>query len=379
MATILGNRDTASLVLHDGWDAIELENYTLQDGTTFSQVASLLNSGLSAINSELYSDPLWSGLVSYQEELEVDYRVGATSAMSDFTEYGRPDPQRGDVQGHMLPLLAKDRSLEWTWDYLRKARMAQIQADIAQGLDDIRKAWRISILTRLLLRTDDSGSYKGLGATGYSPGFATAAASTSVDFTPLDSGGVTFDSDHEHYVGITGGAWTVAVFTDIKAELREHGIEPPYTVLASTTDEATIRGLTGFTEVDNVLLKYGDDTTRAQLPITATGSSSAGGYFIGTIEDCAVRVVYGMPQYYGFAWKSLGMNNPANPLRIRVQKGAPLAPFFTAFPDPRSGGANYPLQNLMFFGEWGVGVGGNRVNGTARYNNSATWADGTPT
>ena len=374
---ILGNRDTASLVLHDGWDAGELEKYRLQDGTTYAAVVSMLNAGLAAVNAELYSDPLYSSLVSYQEELEVDYRVGSTSAMGDFTEYGRPDPQRGQVQGHMLPLLAKDRSLEWTWDYLRKARMTQIQSDIAGGLNDIRTAWRKSILNRLLKRGDDSGTSKGLGSTGYSPGFATAAASTSVDFTPEEFAGNVFTSNHEHYVAIAGGAWTAAVFADIKAEMREHGHEPPYMVLASTSDESTIRGLTGFTEVDNLLLNYGDDTTRANLPVAAIGSASAGGYFIGTIDDCAVRVVYGLPQYYGFAWKPYGANNPRNPLRIRVQKGAPKQPFFQAFPDPRSGGANIPLQNLMFFGEWGVGVGSDRTNGTARYVNNATWADGT--
>jgi len=297
--------------------------------------------------------------------------------MQDFTEYGRPDPQRGETQGHMLPLKAKDRSLEWTWDYLRKAHMGQIQADIAGGLNDIRTAWRTSILSRLLQRGDDSGTVNGLGATGYSPGFATTEASTAVDFVPPEFAGLEFANTHEHYVAIAGGAWTAAVFADIKAELREHGHEPPYMVIASTSDEATIRALAGFTEVDNLLLNYGDDTTRANLPVAAIGSSSAGGYFIGTIDDCAVRVVYGMPQYYGFAWKPKGSNNPMNPLRIRVQKGAPKGPFFQAFPDPRAGGANYPLQNLMFFGEWGVGVGVDRTNGTARYNNNSTWADGT--
>ena len=375
MAT-LGPRDTSSLVSHDGWDSAEIEKYTLQDGTTFAAVASMLNSGLAAVNAELYNDPLWSGMVSYQEGLEVEYKVGSANAMNVFTEYGRPDPARGEMQGHMLPLMAYDRSLEWTWDYLRKARIPQIQTDIADALDNARTQWRKNLLNRALQRTDGSGARKGLGASGYSPGFATAAASTSVDFTPPAFAGNTFTSDHEHYVGIAGGAWTAAVFADIKAEMREHGHEPPYVVIASTTDESTIRGLTGFTEVDNLLINYGDDTNRAALPVAAIGSSSAGGYFIGTIEDCAVRVVYGMPQYYGFAWKSYGMNNPRNPFRVRVQKGAPLAPFFRAFPDPRSGGANIPLQNLMLFGEWGVGVGADRTNGTARYNNNTTWANG---
>ena len=377
MASVWGNRDTASLVgLHDGWDATKLAEYNLQDGTTFSTIVSMLSSGLAALNSELYGDPLWSSMVSYQDNLEIEYPIGAANTMNVFTEYGRPDPQRAELQGHMLPLLSYDRSLEWTWDYMRKARMPQIMADINNGLQNVRTQWRKNLLNRALQRTDDSGAAKGLGTSGYSPGFATAAGTTSVDFTPPEFAGKTFDSNHEHYVGIAGGAWTAAVFADIKAELREHGHEPPYNVIVASDDESTIRGLTGFTEVDNLLMRYGDDTDRTVLPVASIGSTSAGGYFIGTIDDCAVRVVYGMPQYYGFGWKSYGANSPKNPLRIRVQKGDPMAPFIRVFPDPRSGSANYPLQNLMFFMEFGVGIGSDRTVATARYTNNVTWANG---
>jgi hypothetical protein len=374
-----GPRDSKTVLVQTGWDATELEKYKLIDGTTYASVVALLNAGLSAVNSELYSDPLWANLVSYQEEPELEYRVGVSTSMGDYTEYGRPDPQRAEIAGHMLPLRAKDRGLEWTWYYLeKKARMSHIQADIAAALSDVRTEWRKAILTRLLKRGDDSGAINNLGSAGYSPGFATAAASTSVDFTPVEFAGTTFTSNHEHYVGISGGAWTAAAFADMKAELREHGHEPPYECIISSSDETAVRALSGFTEVDNLLMKYGDDTDRTTLPVTAVQSGSAGGYFIGTIDDIAVRVVYGMPQYYAFAWKSYGANNPRNPVRIRVQKNMPLAPFFQAFPDPRSGSANYPLQNIMFFSEWGVGVGSDRTNGTPRYNNNTTWADGTP-
>ena len=375
---LLGNRDTATVVILDGWDADALEEYRLQDGSTFNAVVALLNAGLSAVNSELYSDSLWSSLVSYQEDPQLSYRVGVSTTMNDYTEYGRPDPQRAERQGHMLPLRSKDRGLEWTWYYLTKeAQMSDIQADISAAMGDIRTAWRKSILTRLLKRGDESGVTLKLGSSGESPGFATTAAQTGVDFTPVDFGGKTFSDTHEHYVGINGGAWTVAQFQDAKQELREHGHEPPYMCIISSVDEAEVRALTGFTEVDNLLMNYGDDTDRTTLPIGALGSNSGGGYFIGTIEDIAVRVVYGMPTDYGFVWKPYGANNARNPLRIRVQKGMPKQPFFQAFPDPRSGGGNYPLQNLMFFSEWGVGTGADRTNGTPRYNNNTTWADGT--
>lgn len=371
-----GFRDTQDLVMLTGWDATALKNFELQDGTTFAQLVAEMNAALSGLSNEIYNDALWSQLVSYTDQPDVEYRVGSSNGFGTFTEYGRPDPQRADTEGHMLPLLSYDRALGWTWDYLRKARMEQVRADIADAIKDARDKWRVSILTRLLKRGDDSGAAKGLGSSGYSPGFATAAASTSVDYTPPAYGGTSFDSDHEHYVGIGGGVFTAAVFTDAKNELREHGHEPPYEFIIGTSDESTVRGLTGFVPVDESLVRYGAMQDRATLPVNA---DSNGSYYIGAINDFGVRVVRGVPQYYGFAWKPYGANSQRNPLRIRVQKGDPLRPLVRAFPDPRSGaGAVYPLQYMMLFTEFGVGVM-DRTNGTARYVNNATWADGTPT
>jgi hypothetical protein len=265
--------------------------------------------------------------------------------------------------------------LGWTWDYLRHARLPQIEADIADAIKDARDRYRLSILTRLLKRSDDSGAANGLGSSGYSPGFATAAASTNVDFTPPAYGGTSFTSDHEHYVGISGGAFTNAVFSDAKAELREHGHEPPYEFIIGTSDEATVRGLSDFTETPPELVALGSQTAVAQLSSMADMNGS---YYIGAIHDFAVRVVRGVPQYYGFGWKPYGPNSQRNPLRVRLQKGI-SRPSVTAMPDPRSGaGAVYPLQNMMLFLEFGVGIA-DRTNGTARYVNNVTWADGTPT
>ena len=106
--------------------------------------------------------------------------------------------------------------------------MSQIDADIQDAVKDVRDKWRVELLTRLLKRGDDSGSADGLGSSGYSPGFATTAGSTSVDFTPPAYGGNVFTSTHEHYVPLAGGAFTAAVFQDAKAELLEHGHLPPY-------------------------------------------------------------------------------------------------------------------------------------------------------
>lgn len=370
----LGVRDTTSLVMLAGWDATELKNFSLQDGTTFDTVVAEMNAALGALNGDLNADPLWSSIVSYTDMPELEYRTGVSNGFERHTEYGRPDPRRADTTGHMLPLKAHDRGLGWTWDYLRKARMSQIRADISDTVKDAYDLVRVEILARLLKRGDDSGEADGLGITGYSPGFATAAASTAVDFTPPAFGGTSFTSDHEHYVGIAGGAFTNAVFSDAKTELAEHGHDAPYEFLISKSDESTVRALSDFIPVGNLLVNYGDDTSLATLN---RDLSRNGSYYIGTIHDFAVRVLPGMPQYYGFGWKSYGPNSQRNPLRIRLGQGI-VRPQFVAMPDPRAGTGAYPLQYMMLFTEFGVGVS-DRTNGTARYVNNATWADGTPT
>lgn len=371
----LGPRDTSSLVTLTGWDAAALRGITLQDGTTFEAIVAQMRTALGSLNGELGSDPLWSGLVSFTDQAESEYRVGGSNGFESFTEYGRPDAQRASTDGHMLPLQPFDRGLGWTWNYLRQARMSQVQADIADAIKDARDLWRVRLLTRLLKRGDDSGVAIGLGAAGLSPGFATTAASTGVDFVPPTYGGTAFASTHEHYVPIAGGVYTNAVFEDAANELREHGHQAPYTFLASGADEAVIAALTNFTPVAQVNIRYGNTVDLATIP---AGELSPGTYPIGVISGFTVYIVAGMPQYYGFGYKSYGSNSQRNPLRVRLNRGV-TRPTVTAFPDPRSGaGAAYPLQYMMLFTEFGVGVG-DRTNGTARYVNNAAWSDGTPT
>ncbi len=375
--TTYGPRTTANNIIHTGWDAAELEKLRLQDGTTFAQVVSQLETTIRAVMFDIANG--WaSELVSFTGEPTTRYRTGVSNAMTRFVEGARGDPQRSEQTGHMLPLIPWNTYLEWTWRYLdNEARMEDIVDDIVDAGKRIKDRWRLSLLTRLLKRGDDSGEKDGLGDTGLSPGFATAAASTGVDFTPISVGGQTFDSDHEHYVGIAGGVYTNAVFTDARDELREHGHEPGangYTFYIGKSDESTVKGLSDFIPVAQSNVAYGANISLS----TANGGGDDNGiYAIGSIDDFTVKVVPGIPQYYGFGYKSYGSLSQLNPLRVRVPAGL-SAPLIRVMPDPRSGGGNYPLQNAMLFTEFGVGVK-DRTNGTARYVNNATWADGTAT
>ncbi len=369
----LGYRDLSTLVSLTGWDDTELQKHTLQDGTTYSSIVSQIGASLAGLNAEFANDSLWSGMMSYQDNLELEYRVGASNGMEVFTEYGRADPQRAATEGHMLPLIPHDRVIGWTWSYLQEARLPQVNADIADAIKDVRDKWRVNVLTRLLQRGDDTGAGKKLGS-GFSTGFATTAASTSVDYRPPDYKGTVFANTHEHYIGITGGVFTNAVFTDARDELREHGHVGPYTCLIGTADRAAVIALTNFTKAAEIGVRVGI-TQDIALPNVTLNSENA--EFLGMIDNIEVYEVRGMPQYYGIIYKSYGPRSQRNPLRIRLPKGV-LAPRVIAMPDPRESNGSDPLQNLMLYFKFGVGVA-DRTNGTARYVNSATWADGTPT
>ena len=368
--TLLGNRDTRDNVILTGIDAALLEKYRLADGTTYDQVVAMANAMLSGFNGTLANDDFWSLLLSFTDNPEARYAVGNSASMVAHTEYGRPDPTRAELAGHMLPLRKWDHMLGWTSDYLEEARLTDLEADLNLAIEATQNRWRMSLLQRLIKRGDESGAANGLSATGLSPGFATTAASTGVDFTPPSYGDTTFRSTHEHYVPIAGGVFTTAVFTDAAAELREHGHEPPYEFLIGPSDEATVVALAEFLSVNEALINAG--VLSAQ--VNFSGATINGKRPIGAIEGFRVWVVPGMPQYYGFGFKSYGANNMRNPLRVRLPIGQ-SAPRLVLIRDSNNPGIA-PVQNLMTQIAFGVGVG-DRTNGTPRYVNNAAWSDGT--
>jgi hypothetical protein len=310
-------------------------------------------------------------LISFHRPDGDRYAIGNSASMVAHTEYSRPDPTRAELAGHMLPLRKWDHMLGWTADYLEEARMTDLEADIAMAIEAAQNRYRISLLQRLLKRGDDSGTTNGLSTTGLSPGFATAAANTGVDFIPPSYAGTTFTDAHEHYVADAGGAFTLAIFQDAAAELREHGHEPPYEFLISPADETVVTAISpGFLSVNEALVNAG--ILAAQ--VNFSGATVNGKRPIGAISDFRVWVVPGMPDNYGFGFKSYGPNNPRNPLRVRVPEGS-RAPQLRAIRDSNNPGIA-PVQNLMTQIAFGVGVG-DRTNGTPRYVGGAAWTDGT--
>ena len=370
MATYLGPRDLKSRVLPDGWDATELEKLRTESDISLDAIATELSGALAALNAELLGDPFYSMLYNLTTEPTVEYRVGSTNAVVRFPEYAPIDEKRGATQGHMLPFEDWGYALGWTWKYLRRARRIQIESDVAGAVQAWRDKWHKSLLTRFFKSADDSGEHKGLGPAGYSPGFAHTAGSTSVDFIPPDYNGQAFASTHEHYdaTNSTAAADWEAAIEALAADIAEHGHMPPYTLVCAAEDQGTIEGLTNFRPRALPEIQYGSSQDLARVSDLYFGA-------VGT-PDGSVLCTWShrVPQYTMGIWKPYGVRNPRNPLMVRYSNDTPLV----AVPLPDKAYRSFPLEQLLIYGEFGVGVQ-ERTNGACHQMNTASYSDPTIT
>ena len=180
-----------------------------------------ISGGIVAQNTALLADPLLASLISETEEPTLEYRVGVSNGFEDHTEYGRPDAKRSATTGTMIPLLEKDRALKWTWDFLKKARRAQIDGDIASAMADLSDMYQQLALTRLFKSTADT-----VGSSGKAVPVADAGTADS-SYIPVNhpERASAFASSHTHLLNtmtVTQANLEVAV-----AHLWEHGHDAP--------------------------------------------------------------------------------------------------------------------------------------------------------
>lgn len=366
----LQTHDLKFVKLPVGHDQAYLKNYAMADGITLDRVVSETETALRLFNGEAN---WYDNFIYITNEPTVEYGQGDL-ATEPHSEYTPPRGQRADFTGHMLPVIKRDLGFRFTQDFFVEGSMRRVQDSIRAGIDAFRQYREYLIIRRALRRTDDTGQQNGLGSTGISPGFATAAANTGVDYQPRRYGGTTFDTDHEHYASVAAASLGAGLNARI-ATLREHGHPLPYEVWIPTASVATVAALTGFTKIQPVTQVFGADSDRS---IAAPGSNAEVPYYIGSYSDGTgadawVRVVPRMPSNYYWAGKPYGFNDPRNPFYLRY--------------DPRWGmeglmliatKMDYPLSESYLFEAKGVGAGMDRTNGTALFIDAgATWADAT--
>lgn len=364
MAT-LGPNDLKQIALPAGYDATYLAKFALADGRSYDQYLSDIAGAVAMANQALLADPLVASLVSLTEDATLEYPIGVSNGFQAHTEYGQPDSKRAATTGSMLPLLGYDRALDWTWDYLRKARTATLDANIASAVQDMYDKWQNRVLHRLFKSTYDSvGSGKSMPL---ADGGTADSAYIPVN-KPERASAFAYTHDHIHNLnGITQANLETAI-----ANLWEHGHDAPFTLLVAQADVAAwsnTTNVTGFIKKANGMIRYGTNTDIANV----------GSQYIGAIEtsaygDVMVLANARIPTTYWAAFKSYGNLDARNPLKIRVSPEYGVGAVVLSgrqFPIKQ-----FPLEGAILFMEFGVGVA-DRVGAAAYINSAGGYSDPT--
>lgn len=344
---VYGPKRLVDLTLPSGWDGAELERLTLQDGTTIAEVVSRLTTAIGGINAELVRNSLIGGLSYRSADRAIRYQDGGSgNEMQDSTEFGLPREERGEIEGHMAPLNEKDAGLGWSWKYLRKADSAQIDVDIAIMLEQVRNTFEKAPLTRLFASTHNL-----IATAGYDVGLADGNQSTVI-WAPTPFDGQTFANTHTHYNEYA----TLDVATALRPSvehLTEHGHKPPFIMLHSFADKATIVALTEFTGRAAAMIRYGLTQDIALISDEFLGVIDIDG------DAVFVRLSHRIPTTYGCIYKSYGANSPRNPLRWCYAED--IGPGVTILADKAY--RSFPVEGVMVFAEFGFTGGIDRTNG----------------
>ncbi|MCU0464182.1 MAG: hypothetical protein MUF38_06395 [Anaerolineae bacterium] len=355
MPTLLGPGDMKQFALPLGWDAGELLKHQLADGTTFERITNDIVAALRLKYQELSNDPIYGGMIHVTDELGKEYRDGdSTAGMSERTEYTTADPKRGKTIGHMYPLRSYDRSMQWTWDFFRKARQAQIDADLQRALYDVEDNWQKRILTRFFSNAENQLATGG----GYDVPFVKGTG--SVPFTPPAYMGQTFTSSHSHFDRKTDDSdGRIAALTEGYEHLAEHGINGPLVALVPYADKADYIALPGFVRPDRGF-QYVQAASTEALTL-ARFEEQFFGLFETNLGVVQLHACRRLPTNYLGMYRSYGRNATNNPLAVRYAPDLGAAPLLMRGEKQIKA---FPLENVTLIHEFGVGVE-ERLNGYA--------------
>lgn len=350
---LLGQNDLKQFLIPTGIDAGELTKYALADGTTYDQLITDIAAGLSMANSEMFSDPRYGGLMSLTTELATEIRNGGGNGFRERTENQSADPQRAATIGSMLPLRSYDRGMGWTWDFLRKARQSQIDADIAAVVYDAKDNFEKRLLERLF-----SNTYNTLATAGIDAPFVDGTT-VSLNYTPPPYGGTTFTNTHTHFARLTDDATgRIAAMNNGARTLAEHGIPGPYTAIIPQADLAAWKALGSGANVwvnpswDLNVQYLQTSSTNIPAAVASINAEIYVGVFISNDGPVWVWASSRVPTDYFAMYKTYGPMDTRNPLAVRYSEDLGAGVLLMA----GEGFRKFPLEKADAIHEFGVGV-----------------------
>jgi hypothetical protein len=266
------------------------------------------------------------------------------------SEYGRPDPLRGDGTGHMLPLKDYGGSLGWTYLALRRMISQRYQRDIRRLIERSQNTWEKRLMERLFKTSVDT-----VGNTGKSVPFADGGTADA-DYVPPSYQGRTFQNTHNHFLRYTNDATgRSSAIKAMASHLFEHGLQSPWDLVIPEVDQASWTAQSEFKKPQRVQIITQAVEVRASVDEET---------YIGLIETDLgffyVKTSPRLPTAYAGAFKVFGPGNTQNPLIARYEEGYPLGLALVGRIE------EFPLQDAVAYFTFGVGVG-NRVGGVCTY------------
>lgn len=303
---------------------------------------------------------LLNDLAEFTTDRQRKYGVSVQGDMYEVDEYGRAPTQvakPGDTVA--FPLKMFQYAIGWTQKWMD----LHTPADMAIATQAAERA-HLRMITRELKKAfmlSSNYTFNDFLVDGVDLSVKRLVNADSASI-PEGPNNETFDgSTHTHYLARAGGSLAASDLTSLINTVIEHGYGINVKLAISTTDETTVRALSGFTAYPDPRIVYRNTDTPGQtLDISRLNNRA-----IGIFGGAEIWVKSWMPANYAFCWDS----GSPRPLVYRQRTNASVQGLRIAATNNI-----YPLYAQYMEAEFGVGVW-TRTNGAMLYFGGSSYTD----
>lgn len=362
MGEIIGAQTILANGLPTGVDGTVVANWKMRDGRTWRQHVSDLALVLASVNQSLFAK--YGDMIAITDDLMVEYEQGGSVTKSPkITDLSDIRATSGETIGHMIEINPYAEAVGGTWMYFRDGRPVKFRSDIATAVRKMEWRFEYELFSRFFASTETA-----IGSAGYNVPFVHGTGG-AVDYAPPAFAGKAFTTSHDHFIGYNLS--TPKTFADVlnglAATLVEHGHEAPFVAWVSQADvdAGSFLALTKFVQlvapVPGLQIDRGGETSGNQMFASGQFSYTGTiGYFQSSYGLITLRQSPRIPTGYVGMYKSYGVRDQRNPLWVRVH---PNVGFGMRLVTETSNDNQWPLKQVNFIQEFGVGVGADRTNG----------------
>jgi len=305
-------------------------------------------------------DDMLGDLALYTDQAQLPYGGADAAIIQEVDEWGTADASKAAALGNLgLPLRNYESTVQWTRLYFERTSVATLATQLdAHAVADIQNFHKV--LRAVIFRNTNTTGYIDRRATKLTYDLK-ALLNADGQAVPTGLNGTAFDgATHTHYLAST--TLTATYLQTLIDTVVEHGVDGEVQVFISKADEATVRGLTGFSPyLDARVTVSGANQIGNQALDVRNPDNRA----IGVFGGAEIWVKPWIPANYQVA---LDFGGAQKPLAVRTITGSLTgAGSFRILAEHE----HYPLRARHLGREFGIGVVGRHKGAVGRSNNAA--------